>query len=584
MKSRNLIFLFILLILILVAAPIIQIVLSVGTKWQGILPFYDWDDLYYYARIREVADGHPFIGNPFFLEHNSEMAPAFFVGDWLASLPMIFSGSVIFTVIFNLLFWSSISFFLLYKLLRAFKIPQIYSLLGSFFVSLQVYWLLLRPVVMQIVFPFIILFWCIFLIWWKEPFKKKNIILLSIVAATNFYIYSYSWQIVLATFILAGIFLVLLRRWSKIFSLIKVGLLTSIFSLPVIFYTLKQIQHPHYWETMYRIGLVDTHLPAYSVFSYGRWVIIALILYFLTTLWLSGKRMFSSPSFMFFTITGLGLIIASMSNIITGNDLDLGDHVARFTILWFSIAIFYYLFTFLVQIKRISQLSWPKVSLLSILMLICLIGVVRNIPRALPFSKLDVKNTIDLQNYAKPLKWLDEQESEPKVIWANLLISNYIPIITRHYVLFSGGGGLHLVSSKEIEERYLISHYFDNLSKDDIKKDFRIYAGFGPAKALVNNHNNKVRICHFLRLNYFGYNCEEAVEAISLRGEEYFDNLFNLYKQEIKPGISEKISKFQVSYIIKDSIYDINLQPEILGAKPIYQDERFIIYEYIPKP
>lgn len=574
--------LFFLLVIFLAAIPIIQVILITGSEWQGVPPPYISDDLYYYSRIHEVADGHIFIGNPYFLEHNSEMAPAFFVADWLATLPMILSHSIIFTIVFNLFIWSLITFFLLYKLLCSFKIPKKYSLLGALLCYLQVYWLVLRPVVMQIIFPFMILFWWAFFIWWKEPFKKNNIIFLTLTASFNFYIYSYSWQVVLITFFLTFLLLVVLKEWRKLISLIKINLLTLLLSLPIIIYTLKQISHPSYWETMYRIILTNTHFPAYSAYSYGRWIIIVLVLFFLTILWLNKgnrKTILSSPAFMFCLITGCALLISSVSNIITGKDMQIAGHIARFIILWFSISCVYYSFYFFSNVKKLNELPFKKIIILSLIIVVCFIGIIRNFPRSIPFWGVNFKQSLDVQNYAGPLTWLDKNTLEPSVIWANNLVSNYIPILTKHYVLFCNAGGLHLVSSKEVEERYLISHYFEDLNKEDLKKDFRVYAGAGSAVDAYKVHNRKVKICRLIKLDYFGYNCGEIVDAISYKGDKYFNDLFNWYTNEIKLDINKKLKKFHTAFIIQDKKYDFAWQSEMIkGTQLIYQDERFLIY------
>ena len=581
------IFSYILLVIVLASIPIFQMKLSIGKNWQGVPPTYIDDDIYYYARIHEISDGHVFIGNPYFIEHNSQIAPGFFVADWLAALPMIFSKSIIFTIVFNLLFWQLITFFLLYLLFRIFEIPEKYAPLGALLGYLQIYWLLARPVIMQTVFPFIILFWCIFFIWWKEPFKKKNIILLFIIAAANFYIYSYSWQIVLITLGLSFAFLVFVKQHTKAFVLIKIGLLSLCFSLPVIIYLLKQTYHSYFWETMQRIGLVNTHLPSFAVYSYGRWIIIALLLYFLTMFWFEKKdvkKVFVSPIFIFFLITGCALLIGSASNIITGKDLDISSHISRFTILWFGIIFAYYLFYLFSQIKKLRELSWKKITILSFLVIICLIGILRNFPRSIPFFQVNTTKAIEAQNYGKPLAWLNKNILKSSVIWANDSISMYIPVLTKHYVLFTGPGRFFLVPSKELEERYLASHYFDNLNLEKIEEDFNLYSGFGPTRSAPENHNQKVKICQLLKLNRLGYDCGEIVDPISFRGEECFAGLLEQYAVEIKPNIIKELKKFKVNYIIKDKQQDINFQPENLGAKSIYQDERFIIYEYTPRP
>ncbi|MDI6591482.1 MAG: hypothetical protein QME61_00870 [Patescibacteria group bacterium] len=244
-------------------------------------------------------------------------------------------------------------------------------------------------------------------------------------------------------------------------------------------------------------------------------------------------------------------------------------------------AFFYSFLYFLSNIKEVFKLPLKKIATFSILLIICLIGILRQFPRSLPFFRFDIQNAVNVQAYNGPLNWLEKNVENPSVIWANDSLSNYVPILTRHYVLFSGLGQLHLVPSKEVEERYLTAHFFDNLKIDDIKKDFGSFAGAGYSENAVKDNNLKAKICRFLRLNYFGKNCPKYLDAISLRGEEYFDDLFLWYTYEIKPNIIQQLKKFQVAYLIRDKKEDINFKIEFVGAKIVYQDERFLIYKII---
>ena len=60
---------------------------------------------YYFARIHEIADGKPFIGNPYFFEHKDEPSVAFFGADWVASVPVLVGLPFGLAMYLNLLFW-----------------------------------------------------------------------------------------------------------------------------------------------------------------------------------------------------------------------------------------------------------------------------------------------------------------------------------------------------------------------------------------------------------------------------------------------------------------------------------------------
>lgn len=134
--------------------------------------------------------------------------------------------------------------------------------------------------------------------------------------------------------------------------------------------------------------------------------------------------------------------------------------------------------------------------------------------------------------------------------------------------------------SQEIEERYLINNYFNDLKQADIEKDYQNYAGVGNAVHKYKTVNRGFKLCRILKLDKFGKDCGELTDAVTFKGKEYFNNLYQQYRDEIKPNINEKLKKYQVAYIIKDKEFKSNFQPENLeGTELVYQDERFLIYK-----
>ena len=113
---------------------------------------------YYYERMQEVVDGHPFLGNPYFIEHKDDMPPAFFLADWFAAIPLLLGVSLMHTALLDFLLWSYIFLFLVYVLFRALDITGRWSLVGSILAFLSVYMHMIRPVSMQVIYPFFLLF------------------------------------------------------------------------------------------------------------------------------------------------------------------------------------------------------------------------------------------------------------------------------------------------------------------------------------------------------------------------------------------------------------------------------------------
>ena len=56
-------------VLLISLIPVFHVASLAGSSWKGIVPEYIEDSSYYYARLNDVVRGHPFIGNPYFIEH-----------------------------------------------------------------------------------------------------------------------------------------------------------------------------------------------------------------------------------------------------------------------------------------------------------------------------------------------------------------------------------------------------------------------------------------------------------------------------------------------------------------------------------
>lgn len=295
---------------------------------------------------------------------------------------------------------------------------------------------------------------------------------------------------------------------------------------------------------------------------------------------------FFDESAKFFTFSGWAMIIVAFSNIVLGREMEISQHVEKFTVIWLVAAIGCQVFFIWCQRSRLAFLTMPRKIILFLLLALCLAGTEQHldhyfVPRVI--IKHLTANIKDIQAFAAPLNWLDKNEAVPKVVWTdNNEFNKYITILAKHYVLYDGNGTLHLLPSSEMEERYLTAHYFDSLSLTDIKQDIGSYGGVGNEFHQYKAHNRYVRFCRLLRLDLLGRDCGQIEDAYSFKGEAYFQNLLDRYLKEIKPFLEEKLDKFHVAYMIKDVNYRSGFQPEkIAGAVLVYQspDQRFLIYK-----
>jgi len=586
-------------ILILVAAaivftvlPIVDIIRSPNFSWQNpgalIIPFSG----YYLDRLNEIKDGNIFLGNPYFIEHSQEIAPAFFAADWVAYIPMFFGLSMPYAIVCNLFLWSLVFLILSFYIFNQMGIKKAMSVIGAILVYLMGYSLIITPVSMQTVYPFYLLMFLAFILWLKDPVDRIKQIFLTLALAACFYIYTYLWQIALTACFLFLIYFFISKRKKELIILLKILAAVFFLALPLFIYTYKQVMHPWYWETMQRIGLVNTHWLTAEVYYSGRWVILSLILWL--TLKFLNKDLAANQRYdllsVYFSLTGLALVIVSASNLITGKDLELAQHLVRFIRVWlgFSLVSFMYFIFKNFSYFKLSKINLKKQIVIWVLLLVVIYGAFGYLAKS-SFSyfqeRVDYSGQID--NYKQieaALGWLEEQEREPVAVMADYRsdANRYITTLTKHYVLFSDSGVLHLLSDKEAEERYLLNGAINNLSLKDIENDYHLFAGNGNATHPYKTYNRQVKICKILRLDLFNYNCGQLTDAISFKGEKYFIDLFNQYQKEIVPNINQELKKFNVSYILidKEDIVNLGLL-KIKNIREVYQNKNWLIYKIL---
>lgn len=569
--------------LYLIGLPIFNQLSAADWNWQGV-PF-DAPN-YYYARLREILDGYPFMGNPYFWEHRTELAPAFFLADWLGVIPMFFvsmgAGSI-----FNLIFWTALFIGLCYWFLTLTKISKIWSAVGALLITISVYSYLIIPVSMQVIYPVFILFLIALWQWLQNPHDKRVSIFLILASTLTFYIYTYLWQIVVVFLGLFFLYFLVTKEYQLAKRLCGIGLIVLALSLPLFVYTAKQISHPYYWDSMERIGLVYTHLPPAVVFYSGKWIILITVLWYVAQKWITSfkKNKIYQETGLFFGLLGIALLITGSSNIFTGKELETMQHIDRFTKIWFVGSVMTFLFFCKKYFTEYKENIWQG-SVIGVMGIAILVGgsahyFAGELSSLMPKSEPD-PFVMRYQKTAQSLLWLEQVEKEPVVVWSNSrTLDSALSVATKHYVLFANYGILQLLSSEEVEDRYLVSQYFDNLTKKDLVDNLREFAGSARAIHEANTHNRWVKICQGLHLEKINLveGCGVSVTPVELLGDQYFMELLSRYKNNSEQ-ILKKLAHYQVKYLIKDRGGGQDFSPErIPGTILVYEDEQIKIYK-----
>ncbi|MBP6885653.1 MAG: hypothetical protein KBC02_00180 [Candidatus Pacebacteria bacterium] len=534
-------------------------------SFRGVMPRLVDDDLYYYARMREVFDGNLMVGNPYFLEHAEAPSVAFSLTDVVAATPLLLGMPFVAVVITNHILWSILFVVLTYWLVYLITRHRYVSAFGAIFAYVQVYWLILRPVIMQQVFPFFTLFLISFFYWLESTTSKKRIVALTLSAAATFYIYGFLWQVVFFIMLVGLLLKIMQRAWGDVRTLLLVAGGVAILALPAIIYAVQGFSDLIFWETLDRVGLVFTRLPALDSYYYGRWMIFLLATGWVIHRWLNIKQ---RP---IITRTALGLFLASVSAVAVGSDFATGQHVGRFITFFFSIAIIVQLYDVWEQRDAMKEVSSLKISTLLVLLSIGSAFLINNVQRAVPLGRLSIGGTSSVQSIAEPLRWLEAYVPEKSVVMANDVLSSYIPIMTKHAVAWSHAGSLYHMSIAEVEERFFMAQS-SALSRDQVLAKLGEIDGAGIERRLADSyHKQQLRCLLFMP-------CHPTTSLSRFVGAERLDRLM-IVQDRIRSDMYAALQRYNVDYLLVDTFVDIVPSTIMKYCVIVWNDDRYIIYK-----
>lgn len=559
-KHKNLIF-SLLIGTVLSFLPILVIFFSHRALPKVPIEVID-DTLYYLTRSSEVMSGNIFIGNSYILEHVKDVTTSFFVGDWFYTLPFWFFQlffNINTSLILSSVLWSLLTSYLLFILYKRVSIEEKLIPYAVFLSVFSTLFFIIRPVAMSVVYPVFLIFLIFLYSWLKNEEGKRERVSLVLSSVLSIYIYTYLGQLVVVVWGLIFLRSFVYKTTKRVLvDIFKILLL----SLPFFYYTYKQINAEFYFDTLKRVGLLNTHLVGVSAIIYA----IVLSSIFIVAYYFFKKEYLEEKEFNFFAILSLGLFIAGLSNVVTGKDLELAVHLGRFTDLFVTVFICFVFSKFRKKIQFINIIIIPI-----LIILLYNAYLIKD-----TFRILKIISGVEYKDEYKIV--IDELNSLPKnsVILSNDDISSYVPL-TNQYVLFHPNAELYLASNEEIQDRYLVSRVFSKLDIFQIKSDYRKYAGVGNAVHEANIINKKTKICNLVR-KVVNVECNtQLVDSYSLRGDAYFNALLGRYK-DISKNPKKYLDEYGVDYIVQDNEKD-SWTINIKNVSKEYEGDRFTIYK-----
>jgi hypothetical protein len=535
-------------------------------NFQGIYKTVNNDEHYYLARAQDIIDGHSSLANPYLYEHKDEQPLQFWIPDYLLAKPLAllkvdniqhgyFFYDFLFVFILTILTYSI--FYLLTK--------SIYiSFLGSAFIHINLFFFWFnRTPSPQLTF----IFWLLLFLFWLKFLEKpsnKHAALTGIFFGLLFHIYTYYWTFYVVFFALFVIINFILKNKIDYKKYLLIAVTAFVVAIPYFISMIKSLNLPYYTETLMRVGMVDTHFPT------GRkivmWGSIILILLFVSY----KKKILEINNKSLLLLSGvLAAIVTTNHHVITGKNLQFASH-------YWMLSVFIFIFT----LAYLANLWFKKIKsrkakiLLLTLVFIFIFSAPFNYLKAFSSGELMKynKNDLRMQEYAPVFKWLNKNTEKDDVVFANTELSSLIPAYTSNNVYSISTAGLHFMTTEELQERFVINNYWDDMNEQYVVKyDFAIWGAYHQSLYDINLTKNKLR-------RVFGIEQKEYVKI----SQEDIDE-FLKFAEEIKDkDFEEQLKKYKVDYFIWDKESDENWKTEELEfLQPIMEVNNLIIYKVV---
>ncbi len=567
---------------ILLVSPFFYFESKLGSNFHGIFSEIVNDELFYYARIKDVVDGHPLLGNAYLSEYKSALPQQVFLAEYLLAQPIKLFNLNINTahLIYNFLF-PAIALILTYLALYLISKSRFWAIIFSLFLFFGLYLIdFIRPVSPQ--FNFI--FWLTqFIFLWLLINSRNNPNLQMYPNSTNiicsirmfirrfgllsanalnfgllFYIYAYYWTfyLIFLLLLIAAYFFYNRELSYKIFSIIIGGL---ILATPYFYLNYLASKLPEYTETLTRLGLIYSRFP--SGIRIVSWSLLGLLA-FGFAIW---RKFIKLGTKTIFFISGiLASIIAVNQHLITGRNIEFSSHYSMGAIFFLVFAVAY---LWQKLRERHNNLKLLSAVLLIIVLAVVASGLYGHSRRVFALNK----EIIYFQNYTPIFNWLNKNTEKDSVVYANPILSRLIPVYAANNVFYAQDANLFFISDKEVLNRFILNNFFEDFNKNFITENVRSIYGFRYIDTYGHAvQGNKLRHLLGLKMEPEVYLPEEAIQKVVLQARELQKNNF-LWE----------LKKYRIDYFVWDKNKNPNWRVNERALKPVFQTENLAIYQVL---
>ena len=538
-----------------------------GSSFEGIYKTINDDSIYYLARAKDIQDGHPTLTNPYLFEHKHDVPMQFWIPDYLLTKPLLILG--IDPVRGYIAYSFILPFFLalvIYALCLRLTSRRLLALVAVVLINGGIFLSLFHRIPSPGFNFFFLLGFIYYFIAFIQERGRTSLILSTVLFASLFYIYPYYWTYAV---VLLGIFIVgefiykksITRELVKQYSLMFAG--AFILIIPYLIEQYKSTKLASYRESLRRLGMLQTHFPSGIAIVVTACFLLAIFLY----LWKKNIIPHSSLT-LFVGSLILAALVSVNQHIITGKNLEFSSHY------WPQSAVFFvlaglYITKYFVEAKLNNKYKNP--SFVTCITIVLCLAVAHGAPIVIAESRY-TKDEIYWQNYAPVFSWLNTHTEKDSVVYADDILSMLIPVYTSNNIYYGPFANLFFMSDNETEQRFIVSHYWNNFSKNFITTYEREIWG----THFVNDYNHNQsknalrKIIGWKPVQYARFSDSEINRVIS--------DAHVIQKQQFKDVL--KKSGYKVDYLVWDKNKDTEWKPDAMPfLKPVFVSGNVVVYQ-----
>lgn len=540
------------------AVALLYIRILTGSFLPAILPQLENDTIYYLTHVQKVLQGHGSLGNPYILEYRDAVFPGLKLAVYLSALPGIVLGLPINTVFAtNAILYSVITGAVLYVIsLQLTKQSIFASALIAVLGTSSLHNLIIRPAIMQTVYPVFAIFTLAVFGVITKPQSITRCALLGLVTAFSFYLYPHLWMQTFTTVGLLYIATLFGKDRRSILNLTIMGIGIIVLCLPQILTTIQLFTEPMAQLINLRSGLVNTHSVLPLTLLNNKYTILIVV----TLLLLRLRRTWTAGEFLLLLLSS-SVFIAATSNVVTGKLMDFHSHPWRLGLMVNVVGIVVLLKTVQIDTDRIVRWCAGLCAAALLLTTVSRVCIRMNAYFYIPQHER-MQREYDIQKDTEQIiTFLTQENIHNSVIATPVHVGYLLPLYTDNTVLFVSRASLHILPQEELLERFLTQHV-DRIDETFLRENVDRYAGL--------NYIEEAKYQNAYRKP------ANSIEPIDLLGGDSYIQSVLTKHHEINQDYENYLQKFNVSYIVIDK--EVNSPRVPRSAENIYTDGRFSIY------